>query len=1161
MNFIEYILAPFVFIIREVFLFSYSLTGNYGVSVILLSFFISLILLPIFILIERSKKRNDAVKLRMKPLLDEIRRCYRGQERYYYIRTLHRQHGFSSFRSLIPILSLLLQIPFFIAAYQFLEHYEPLAGQRFLMINDLSAPDGLLGSINLLPIFMTLVNLLTAYFYTRCGDISERRQMLVVAGVFLVLLYNFPSGLVLYWTMNNVFSFFRLFITNPEVFRRPVKTIDEQKFVFADLKFRSIAMLPKLYRTFLVVVVVFVVFQINRAFRHDFNDIAIRILLSVVSGAAIVILLAALALTHKIHLPQRRLNPKAFLLHLLPVFKPMLIVITSLLILSQLKWALEYNFNDFALRMVVSVLSGSMITLLLSLAVLYLQDQFSIKPVKFRTNIFRMAPGFRMLFWSMLLLAVFSQINWAFQYNFKDIVFRLLSVVLISWLITIITTCIAKTSRVKVNYNLRKTLESVYLPSWLYISMLVITTYFYFGSKFYFGGINHDLGAIAIVAMVISQFTGLIYFINNFRKLNRIWSGIASVVLSLVTVFQLLVTWAIIAGSDISMLKINISGTEGTLIDVVLPGILFISIIALFIYGRSVKRDPSMLVSNWPIYMLSLLYLLGFIFLWNPVAVYASYPSNFEFTAFDIIKNNLLPFAAALLIFTATYFILRRKARYILLILLISTVVLSFIHNTIVPIRVGTLQDAVFLKQDNLAKPVSLFLLEAIGMLGIFFGVKWFIDRGYHKQFRYALLALNLILITQSLVVAGSSGSFFKKENIPPDPSSSISFSKEKENIVLLILDMFHGWYVNRAVEENPELKNLYDGFVWYPNTLAVSNITGSTIGPILGGYRYTIDKLNQDKDQLLEQKITGIASDFNKEIREKGYRYSGNHIIYTKDDSLTYDTFLPKWHEQWNDLNYKLNIGLDREVGYSLLWSNAAFYSAPLIFKPRIYNQGQWFLGKVETNENTSRTMPYNFLRLLPFISNANSTRPNFMYLYSSATHHPWDIIDENGIIQADVTPYENNKWALETLSDWIHWMKKNEVYDNTKIIIVSDHGPHWWSFKGEVDTNIPVIPNARVKKINEASMGLFALMLVKDFHSQGELKEDWRFMSNADVSAIIFNENDPTKVEPPLLRTLPTSEVLWERRLWELNQLRIIKQFEVTDNMYDLNNWKVVD
>ena len=76
MIFFKTILIPSIQIIKYLFLLSYNLTGNYGVSIILLSFGISLLLLPIFILIEKAKKKHDAVKLNMKPLVDESKSCY-----------------------------------------------------------------------------------------------------------------------------------------------------------------------------------------------------------------------------------------------------------------------------------------------------------------------------------------------------------------------------------------------------------------------------------------------------------------------------------------------------------------------------------------------------------------------------------------------------------------------------------------------------------------------------------------------------------------------------------------------------------------------------------------------------------------------------------------------------------------------------------------------------------------------------------------------------------------------------------------------------------------------------------------------------------------------------------------------------------------------------
>ncbi len=236
MNIFETILSPFIFFIEQVFLFGYEFSDDYGFAIVFLSFVVSLLLLPVFILIEKAKKKDDAVKAKMKPLIDEIKRCYKGQERFYYIKTINRQHNYSSVRALIPVLSLLLQIPFFIAAYQFLDGYEPLNGVSFLFIKNLGEPDGVLGVINILPIIMTVVNLITAYFYTRNGNTSERNQMGVIAAIFLVLLFSLPAGLVLYWTMNNVFSFFRLFITNPEVFRKnSIQEIKKSSSTFSRL--------------------------------------------------------------------------------------------------------------------------------------------------------------------------------------------------------------------------------------------------------------------------------------------------------------------------------------------------------------------------------------------------------------------------------------------------------------------------------------------------------------------------------------------------------------------------------------------------------------------------------------------------------------------------------------------------------------------------------------------------------------------------------------------------------------------------------------------------------------------------------------------------------------------------------------------------------------
>ena len=73
-----------------------------------------------------------------------------------------------------------------------------LNGKTFGPIKDLGAPDGLLviGSlaINILPVLMTAINLVSSSIYLKGSDIKGKIQLYGIAAIFLVLLYNSPSA-------------------------------------------------------------------------------------------------------------------------------------------------------------------------------------------------------------------------------------------------------------------------------------------------------------------------------------------------------------------------------------------------------------------------------------------------------------------------------------------------------------------------------------------------------------------------------------------------------------------------------------------------------------------------------------------------------------------------------------------------------------------------------------------------------------------------------------------------------------------------------------------------------------------------------------------------------------------------------------------------------
>ena len=198
---------PFELLIGTIFIWLERVIPSHGVSLILLSIVVSTLVLPLTLLVERYQQKERDVQLAMKPKIDEFKSVYKGYERYLYINEVYRRHNYHPVYALRGLLGLLIQIPFFIGAYSFLSHYPGIQGVGFLFLSDLGQADHLLPfGINLLPFVMTAANLLSGYVYGTKISVSENINIIVIALLFLVILYSSPSGLLVYWTCNNLYS-------------------------------------------------------------------------------------------------------------------------------------------------------------------------------------------------------------------------------------------------------------------------------------------------------------------------------------------------------------------------------------------------------------------------------------------------------------------------------------------------------------------------------------------------------------------------------------------------------------------------------------------------------------------------------------------------------------------------------------------------------------------------------------------------------------------------------------------------------------------------------------------------------------------------------------------------------------------------------------------
>ena len=204
------LIGPLKLFFEIVYSCAYNVTGNPGLTIIFLSLAINFLVLPLYMRADAMQEEEKDIQNRLSRGVSHIRKTFKGDERMMILQTYYRQNDYKPTYVLRGAAPLFLEIPFFIAAYSFLSNLKLLEGVAFGPISDLAEPDGLLviGSltINLLPIVMTLVNFVSSAIFTRGYPIKTKIQLYGMAVFFLIFLYNSPSGLVFYWTLNNLFS-------------------------------------------------------------------------------------------------------------------------------------------------------------------------------------------------------------------------------------------------------------------------------------------------------------------------------------------------------------------------------------------------------------------------------------------------------------------------------------------------------------------------------------------------------------------------------------------------------------------------------------------------------------------------------------------------------------------------------------------------------------------------------------------------------------------------------------------------------------------------------------------------------------------------------------------------------------------------------------------
>ncbi|MBQ1245558.1 MAG: YidC/Oxa1 family membrane protein insertase [Clostridia bacterium] len=204
------LIEPLKLVFEVIFHAANYFIGHPGLAIIVLSLLMNILVLPLYRRADLMQEAARDVDMKLRDGVAHIKKTFSGDERMMMLQTYYRQNNYKPTDALNGSVSLLLEIPFFMAAYQFLSGLEILDGVSLGPIKDLGAPDGLIViggiAINLLPILMTLINVISSALYLKGFPLKTKIQLYGMALFFLVFLYTSPAALVFYWTLNNVFS-------------------------------------------------------------------------------------------------------------------------------------------------------------------------------------------------------------------------------------------------------------------------------------------------------------------------------------------------------------------------------------------------------------------------------------------------------------------------------------------------------------------------------------------------------------------------------------------------------------------------------------------------------------------------------------------------------------------------------------------------------------------------------------------------------------------------------------------------------------------------------------------------------------------------------------------------------------------------------------------
>lgn len=421
-------------------------------------------------------------------------------------------------------------------------------------------------------------------------------------------------------------------------------------------------------------------------------------------------------------------------------------------------------------------------------------------------------------------------------------------------------------------------------------------------------------------------------------------------------------------------------------------------------------------------------------FIYAPTELYFSNQSDFWFDIYTLLPISIAIFLIILLIsiILLTYFYVRGIRQYKAVLILYSILLIcSYIQGNFMlsglPPLDGTNINWNHYQSARILS-IVLWLTVSIGIIAVFKLVNFSkVKRGIKIISVYMLLMLFV-----SLTIMGiTTGGYQKKGILVSTTKNEFEMSKNS-NFIILVLDAIDASTFSTLVNTHPEYKTQFQDFTYYPNTVGAYPYTQFSIPFILSGDWY-------ENDEPFNEYLTNAIRDSSllNLVEQKGYKMG----IYDQDLNLDISGNANRFD---NLMVTKNKVKSYRQYAWLMIQMGGIKY-APFDLKRFCYDSPRMFDElRILPNETGYSFFSWSNITFYNDIQKSNISVTEdkcFKFIHLEGGHVPYQY-DKNLNIVENGTYEGNIEGSMTLVQAYLEMLKRDEVYDNSVIIVMSDHG-----------------------------------------------------------------------------------------------------------------------